>query len=132
ARGQTAWISLEAAPLCIQSTRPAGAPFEARKQMPFLIDPTASRIVGLATKPLLPDDSSPAVGPTVVQVDPAVSTPAPEPPASPAPAPAPTATPPPPSEPTPASPPPPEAPPAPPSDPAPPATPTPSGDDTTP
>ena len=131
-RDQTAGIALEAALLGIRSTPAAGAPLEARKQMPFLLDPTASRIVGLATKPLLPDDSSPADGPTVVQVDPAVSTPAPEPPAAPAPAPAPTATPPPPSEPTPASPPPPEAPPAPPSDPAPPATQKPSGDDTTP
>ena len=84
-RDNTPGIALEAAMLGIRSTPAAGAPLQARKQLPFLLDPNASRIVGLTIKPQLPDDPSRDGGSSVIQIDPAVSVPAPEPPSVPAP-----------------------------------------------
>src|SRR5207248_2116659 len=120
-RDRTAGIALEASLLGIRSTPAGDTPLQARKQLPFLPDPTASRIFDLTNKPLLPDDPSAGDGPAVVQLDPAVSTPAPEPPQ--VPAPAPVATPPVAPAPDPTPPPAPEAPPAPPADPTTPAEP---------
>jgi len=72
-RDTTAGIALEAALLGIRSTAPAGASPEARKQLPFLLDPAASRVVELTRKPTLPDETGPAdAGPVVIQVDPTV------------------------------------------------------------
>ena len=105
-RDKTAGIALEAALLGIRSTAADGAPPEARKQLPFLLDPNASRVVDLTRKPIVPDQSGPAdAGPVVVQVDPTVvdppvsdlppaptpapPAPAPTPPSTPAPAPVP-------------------------------------------